>query len=240
MSLLSLPIEPQTAKNGDMYYNSVEQKYYSFKDGEWVEQVDTENATSIVQEVIVEDNYLKNTATGTNSLTIGGTKATNNNAVNIGVGSFAPGWLSTSVGQSSAATATASTAIGQASRATQINAVAIGTNAEATASGAIALGTKAKNSEAKTLKVALSDTNGTHPCVDESTGLYTLLNADGKVPVGRYISMTGADGTNPGTTGSVPAPTATDNTKFLRGDGTWAEAGGSASYDPYTQEITLG
>lgn len=55
-------------------------------------------------------------------------------------------------------------------------------------------------------------------------------------------AMTGADGTNAGTLGAVPAPAATDNTKFLRGDGTWAVAGGggSASYDSTTQEITLG
>ena len=36
-------------------------------------------------------------------------------------------------------------------------------------------------------------------------------------------AMTGADGTNAGTLGAVPAPAATDNTKFLRGDGTWAD-----------------
>lgn len=34
--------------------------------------------------------------------------------------------------------------------------------------------------------------------------------------------MVGADGTNSGTAGYVPAPTATDNTKYLKGDGTWA------------------
>ena len=39
-----------------------------------------------------------------------------------------------------------------------------------------------------------------------------------------YSAMTGADGTNAGTSGLVPAPVATDNTKFLRGDGTWAPA----------------
>ncbi len=33
--------------------------------------------------------------------------------------------------------------------------------------------------------------------------------------------MTGADGTVAGTHGLVPAPTATDHTKFLKGDGTW-------------------
>ena len=35
--------------------------------------------------------------------------------------------------------------------------------------------------------------------------------------------MDGADGTNAGAHGLVPAPAATDNTKFLRGDATWAE-----------------
>ena len=33
--------------------------------------------------------------------------------------------------------------------------------------------------------------------------------------------MTGADGTNPGTAGTVPSPAATDNTSFLQGDATW-------------------
>ena len=44
--------------------------------------------------------------------------------------------------------------------------------------------------------------------------------------------MTGADGTNAGTAGIVPAPSATDNNKFLRGDGTWVEVegGGGAIY----------
>lgn len=36
-----------------------------------------------------------------------------------------------------------------------------------------------------------------------------------------YSEFTGADGTNAGTAGLVKAPTATDNTKFLKGDGTW-------------------
>lgn len=44
--------------------------------------------------------------------------------------------------------------------------------------------------------------------------------------------MTGADGTNAGTAGIVPAPSATDNTKFLRGDGTWVDVsgGGGSEY----------
>lgn len=38
---------------------------------------------------------------------------------------------------------------------------------------------------------------------------------------GSASDFTGADGTNAGIHGLVPAPTATDNTKFLKGDGTW-------------------
>ena len=37
-----------------------------------------------------------------------------------------------------------------------------------------------------------------------------------------YNVFTGADGTNAGTSGLVPAPAAADNVKFLRGDATWA------------------
>jgi hypothetical protein len=36
-------------------------------------------------------------------------------------------------------------------------------------------------------------------------------------------TFTGADGTTAGAAGSVPAPTATDNVKYLRGDSTWAD-----------------
>lgn len=36
-----------------------------------------------------------------------------------------------------------------------------------------------------------------------------------------FVPFTGADGTNAGTSGAVPAPLASDNNKFLKGDGTW-------------------
>lgn len=40
-------------------------------------------------------------------------------------------------------------------------------------------------------------------------------------------NFTGTDGTSAGTAGLVPAPATTDAGKFLKSDGTWAEAGGS-------------
>lgn len=41
-----------------------------------------------------------------------------------------------------------------------------------------------------------------------------------------YSDFTGTDGVDPGTAGLVPAPETTDADKFLKSDGTWAEAGG--------------
>lgn len=54
---------------------------------------------------------------------------------------------------------------------------------------------------------------GTNLSSSYSNGTITLS--------GDYSAFTGADGTNAGAAGLVPAPTATDNTRFLKGDGTW-------------------
>ena len=52
-----------------------------------------------------------------------------------------------------------------------------------------------------------------------------------------YSAFTGATGSVAGTSGLVPAPAATDNTKYLRGDGTWQ----TASYSlPVATTSTLG
>ena len=55
--------------------------------------------------------------------------------------------------------------------------------------------------------------------LDRVTEYFVVTNAD----------MTGAGASTAGEKGMVPAPAAGDNTKFLRGDGTWASAGGAAS-----------
>ena len=44
-------------------------------------------------------------------------------------------------------------------------------------------------------------------------------------------TMTGADGTNAGAKGLVPAPAAADNEKYLRGDGTWQTVQGGGSVE---------
>lgn len=52
-----------------------------------------------------------------------------------------------------------------------------------------------------------------------------------------YSAFTGADGVSGGTSGLVPAPASSDNTKFLCGDGTWA----TATYSlPVATTSTLG
>ena len=54
--------------------------------------------------------------------------------------------------------------------------------------------------------------------LDRVAEYFVLTNAD----------MTGATAQAAGAKGMVPAPSAGDNTKFLRGDGTWASAGSAA------------
>ena len=133
--------------------------------------------------------YLQNTATGTESLTILGTATTGNQGTNAGVLSTASTYA-TSLGNNARASGTASTALGRYAIASKTNSVAIGNAARATAAGAIALGTQARNSEAKTLKVALTDAGDSTPAVDESTGLFTLLTSAGKIPNGRLTIST--------------------------------------------------
>ena len=54
-----------------------------------------------------------------------------------------------------------------------------------------------------------------------------FLTTDGSTAswanVPTYSDFSGATGSVAGTSGLVPAPTATDNTKFLKGDGSWGE-----------------
>jgi len=62
----------------------------------------------------------------------------------------------------------------------------------------------------------------------------TLTNGTLSATDTTYNNFTGADGTNAGAAGLVPAPAATDNTKFLKGDGTWANAGSSFAVNTFT------
>jgi hypothetical protein len=62
----------------------------------------------------------------------------------------------------------------------------------------------------------------------------TLTNGTLNATDTTYNNFTGADGTNAGAAGLVPAPAATDNTKFLKGDGTWANAGSSFAVNTFT------
>ena len=67
---------------------------------------------------------------------------------------------------------------------------------------------------------------GTSSVVNSQTGEAALAKVAGTGDYGDLTNkpdaFTGADGTTAGTKGFVPQPTATDNTKYLKGDGTWA------------------
>ena len=61
------------------------------------------------------------------------------------------------------------------------------------------------------------------------SGVLPITSSGGTTPAIGINNYTGADGTTAGTKGAVPAPAATDNVKFLKGDGTWAAAGGTGT-----------
>ena len=70
-------------------------------------------------------------------------------------------------------------------------------------------------------------TLASNTAIDVTRGSDTYVNIDsgniGTYAITSNPVMVGADGTNAGTAGLVPQPSATDNTKFLKGDGTFAE-----------------
>lgn len=171
---------------------------------------------------------LTNTATGTSALTVGGTASTGTQGTNVGIQATA-GNYSTSLGYNARSATTGGTALGCNAAAFTSYSTSLGAGTQTSAANCIALGAGARNGEAKTFKVALAN-SGT-AATDEASGLYTLLNSSGKVPVGRYIAMSGASSTDAGSTGTVPAPAAGDQGKFLRGDGTWQAAQYVPDYD---------
>ena len=59
------------------------------------------------------------------------------------------------------------------------------------------------------------------------SGTAPIVSSGGTTPDISISAFGGADGSSAGTKGAVPAPGATDNVKFLRGDGTFATPSGS-------------
>lgn len=116
------------------------------------------------------DKPLVNTATGNNSLTVGGIASTNSFVTNIGKGSNA--------------TANVSTVIGYNSSSTAGHGIAIGIDAKVTALYAIQIGGDNKtNSDANTFKVA------------NANGNFEIMDSNGNLPADRLASTTGlADG----------------------------------------------
>ena len=91
------------------------------------------------------------------------------------------------------------------------------------------LNNKQNSSTAVTHTASTAVGSGTQPIYIASDGTATTttyaLNktvpSDAVFTDTTYSVFTGADGSTAGTSGLVPQPAATDNTKFLKGDGTW-------------------
>lgn len=172
------------------------------------DQTDLKDSLDGKQDVISDlDKHLKNNTTQTNGLAIIGTVTDQ-----AGV----------SVGESSTASR-AGVAIGRRAESKNYGVAIGGTDGNSTktyanaSSVAIGYGANCTGSNAAQIGLGTNATGGTLQFQD-----YQLLDASGKVPTARLTTMTGADGANAGTAGIIPAPAATDNTKYLKGDGTWA------------------
>ena len=167
--------------NDDELYITSDDKEYYTKD-EVDNLIQDNNVPTKVSELENDLNYLQNQALESSAISILGEPTSNTRSINIGFQSVTSANYSTALGSHSQATGSGSVALGRGARATKNNSVAIGVSSQSLAPGAIALGAQAVNNEEKTLKVALTTNNDLVPAVDESTGLYTLLKSDGKIP----------------------------------------------------------
>lgn len=70
------------------------------------------------------------------------------------------------------------------------------------------------------------DTTAIQPKLTAGTNITIDANNEISATDTTYSDFTGTDGTTAGAAGLVPAPATTDADKFLKADGTWAEAGG--------------
>lgn len=159
-------------------------------------------------------NALQNTATGTDSLTIGGTAATANYATNVGAGSSS-GISGVAVGRNASASGN-SVAVGNGCTAGS-TAVVVGRGANggsstyvtligpyaattSTVTGGVAIGSQAKIGAGNAIQInattsAVTNSDSNTFKVANANGNFELMNANGNLPADRLASTTGlADG----------------------------------------------
>lgn len=132
----------------------------------------------------VIDPVLLNTATGSESLTIGGSATNQDNAINIGSGSRTTEG-GTSIGNGAYVDGENGTAIGKDAEAGDINATAIGYKAIASNDNAIQIG-QGTNSTANSLYIGFGVDQSDNPLN------YELLDENGKIPSARIDGASGS------------------------------------------------
>jgi hypothetical protein len=157
---------------------------------------------------------LTNTSTGNHGLTIYGNGVTAaQDTVNIGYISEATSLGAIAIGSGAKCTGIYSTQIGYGKN-TEHYSFYVSTSSSANwkmlGSDGIIPDARISSNIARTSDIPAAQVNSDW---NASSGVAQILN--------KPTDFTGADGTNAGTHGFVPAPAATDNSKYLRGDGTW-------------------
>lgn len=151
----------------------------------------------ITNDVIsVKTPTLTNTATGTAGLTIGGTAATLNQAINIGNSSVASGNRSVALGVTTEA-AVRCVAVGNNAKATTNYAIGIGNNANASGISSIAIGYASVASAQGAVQISATSSGGTNGDPDtvkisNSNGNFEIMSADGTIPAARHADTTSA------------------------------------------------
>jgi hypothetical protein len=94
--------------------------------------------------------------------------------------------------------------------------------------------TSAANANTSAANANTSAANANTSAASANTSAANAANSAASVAV-----FTGANGTTGGTTGKVPAPAATDNVKYLRGDSTWGVPSAGGGTGNTTNYITF-
>ena len=158
--------------------------------------------------------FLKNTATGTDSLTILGTGTNKSSSINIGPSTSCGGYSSIAIGDmaTTGTDANRSIAIGQGATSTGGASISIGYSSRCSGLGSIQLGT-GMSSEQYTFYVGFPD----------SVGNYKLLGSDGKIPddrinttIARTSQIPTVDQTYDGTSANAQSGVAIAGAKFIQ------------------------
>ena len=178
--------------------------------------------------------------------TTGNTSSTSSGADNIIIGNDASANLSTGasnviIGTGAGGTITTGGnnvllgASANLNNSTNTNSIVIGFGANGLGNNTVVLGA---DTISKTYLKGALNVNTSYYTADQALATDTNKNIISVAKVDLVPTMVGSNGSTVGTKGLVPAPAATDNVKYLKGDGTWSTVTYTGTGPIATTEVT--